>query len=238
MSNDIKFTFGIITDGNHKELVTKVVDSINSQNIPEYQIIIVTDSMISIIDTNKDTSKNHYVFPYDFTEKDKWITKKKNVITQCAKYNNIVYMHDYIILANYWYDGFKYFGEKYWDICMTQILNLDKTRYRDWVIWADKDYITDPTYNNKPGVESNIIKRMLPPYSYNKTKNMYVSGAYFIAKKHIMQKFPFDESLVWGQGEDFAWSKTVLIDNNCSYFMNKFSIARLLKQKEVCADVI
>ena len=33
-------------------------------------------------------------------------SKKKNIITQNAKYENIVYMHDYIVLDNNWYKGY------------------------------------------------------------------------------------------------------------------------------------
>jgi hypothetical protein len=43
--------------------------------------------------------------PFDETIKQGWITRKKNIITSLAQYENIVYMHDYIRLEEDWYKG-------------------------------------------------------------------------------------------------------------------------------------
>ena len=43
----MKFTFGIITDGESDYNLIEVIDSIEKQNIPEYQIIIVGNTRIS-----------------------------------------------------------------------------------------------------------------------------------------------------------------------------------------------
>ena len=71
---------------------------------------------------------------YYETIKNGWITKKKNIITQHAKYENIVYMHDYVFLHEDWYKHFFNFGSD-WDICMTPIINTNNRRYRDWTTW-------------------------------------------------------------------------------------------------------
>ena len=69
--------------------------------------------------------------------KSVWITKKKNVISDLAKFENIVYLHDYIIFEENWYKNFVEFGEN-WDVCMNVILNFDNSRFRDWILWAPK----------------------------------------------------------------------------------------------------
>jgi acyl-coenzyme A synthetase/AMP-(fatty) acid ligase len=54
---------------------------------------------------NNDFNGNDIVhIPFDETQKPMWITKKKNLITQNSKYENLVFLHDYIILNNGWYD--------------------------------------------------------------------------------------------------------------------------------------
>ena len=130
----MKFTFGIITGS---RVLNQVIDSIINQNIPEYQIVVVGGSK----EWYYDTVTNYLVdkipiegvfFKEDF--KPRWITKKKNLITQNAKYDNIVYMHDYIYLDDAWYNGYKKFGDN-WDISMNVINNLNGSRYRDWCLW-------------------------------------------------------------------------------------------------------
>ena len=64
------------------------------------------------------------------------------------------------------------------------------------------------------------------------SKYMYISGAYWVAKKQIMEEFPLDESLVWGKGEDVEWSKLVREKYNFSF--NRNSSVKFLKQKSIC----
>jgi hypothetical protein len=35
---------------------------------------------------------------------------------------------------------------------------------------------------------------------------MYQSGGYMLVKKQFMLKFPMNESMAWGTGEDVEWS--------------------------------
>jgi hypothetical protein len=130
-------------------------------------------------------------------------------------------MHDYFTLNDGWYDGFKYFGNN-WDVCMNMLINNDGYRYRDWCIYSDPEYCypKDGPYSHQAFVV---------PYSYDKKEYMYVSGGYWIAKKHVMERFPLNEKLSWGEGEDVEWSERVL--KECSYKMNPLSSVSLLKQK-------
>ena len=124
----MNFTFGIITGGtfNHRESLSEngisnriqdIISSIEAQNIPQYEIIIVGGNN----DYQKFKNVNHISF--DETHKEKWITKKKNLITQNATYDNLVIMHDYIKLELGWYEGFLKFGND-WDVCMNIVNNI------------------------------------------------------------------------------------------------------------------
>jgi len=224
----MKFTFGIITDGTQTARVVKIIESIYKQMIDVFEIIVVGGERFD----------GDYLthIPFDESKKPKWITKKKNIVTENALYDNIVYLHDYITFLPNWYRGYREFGDE-WDICMNKILNYNGSRFRDWCIWADKDHINDSRHNREPGVRSNIIDRILAPYEYTNIENMYISGAYFVVKKYVMEKFPLDENLVWGQGEDVKWSGEVLLEGNCKYVMNTNSCVKLMKPKDVCARV-
>ncbi len=123
----MKFTFGIIT--NYGEYLDLVINSI-IQQIPEenYEIIIVGNCSFNTI------HKNIKQIDFDESIKPAWITKKKNLITENASFENIVYIHDYIILEKNWYSEFVKFGDN-WNVCINPIKNLDNTRFRDLVLY-------------------------------------------------------------------------------------------------------
>jgi hypothetical protein len=102
---------------------------------------------------------------------------------------------------------------------MDKILNCDGTRYRDWCIWPHNGNHMDKLMERK---------ECLIPYDMTHlSKYMYISGMYWIAKKDIMEKYPLNESLVWGQGEDVEWSKR--IRNNHNFDMNVNSYVYIIK---------
>lgn len=209
----MKFTFGIITSGTADEYVNIVIDSIENQNIPEYEVLVVGNSSV--------VRDNTTVISFDENQKPAWITRKKNLVTQNAQYDNIVYSHDYIKYNDGWYDGWLKFGDDY-KTCMNPILNTDGVRYRDWSIWPHNGNFMD-------GIMARN-KECLIPYTMTHLSNyMYFSGAYWIAKKDVMLEFPLDERLSWGQSEDVTWSMQVREKYNFS--INPYSIVQLIKYK-------
>lgn len=208
----MNFTFGIVTSQDDVlNTLAPIINSIKDLNIPNYEIIIIGGN-------NNYQSDNLNIYSFEENPNGGWITKKKNLITKYAKYENIVYLHDYIIFDKDWYINFLKFGNDF-KICMNQIINLDGTRFRDWTLWAESAEeigIPNPYY--------------LIPYSIkNLSKLMYFSGSYWIGKKNIMEEFPLNENLFWCQGEDVEWSKRIREKYNFS--INENSIVRLLKYK-------
>ena len=231
----MKFTFGIITSNenqtheyNGKNYMFEIIESIKMNNIPSdcYEIIVVGGNNIY-----KDFNNVKYI-EFDDITKPGWITKKKNIITENAKYGNIVYSHDYIKYDKDWYNGFLKFGND-WDICMCVHQAIEGHRFRDWCTWDDPDINFPgggyPSTTKNPG-----HRLMLPPYEYNKPEYMAISGFWWVAKKVLMLKEPLDEKLVWGDGEDIEWSFQVREKYN--YKMNVHSIVNMLKSKKVSAE--
>jgi hypothetical protein len=215
----MEFTFGIITSGTEDENINIIIDSIEKQNIPTYEIVIVGNSKVS--------RKNTRVIQFNDEVVPKWITRKKNIITNVAKFENVVYLHDYVVLTDNWYKSFLEFGNDF-DLCMSKITNHDGTRYRDWCIcmW-DNDVIKDIVGSDR--------KCILPYDEERFKKHMYFSGAYWVAKRKVMMQYPLNEQLVWGQGEDVLWSGQVR--TQYEFKMNKDSEVKLLRQKEVAYEI-
>ncbi len=205
----MEFTFGIITGGNNDNMINTIIDSIEKENIPTYEVIIVGNSSIN--------RTNCTVIKFDENIKRAWITKKKNLISQHAKYENIVYLHDYIKLVEGWYDGQLKSGDDF-KIRMDKIINFDGSRFRDWCIWP----------HNHNNMDALIGRECLIPYTMTHlSKYMYISGSYWIAKKDVMLDFPLNESLAWGEGEDVLWSKEVR--EKYDFNMNVNSSVKIMK---------
>lgn len=210
----MKFTFGIITDGTSDANLNLIIDSIEQQNIPEYQIIIVGNTQLS--------RNNTFIIPFDESVKSSWITRKKNLITLNSFYENIVYAHDYILFEPEWYEGFLKFGNDF-KICMNKFVLPDYSRFRDWVIC--------PWNNNFMDYIVNANGECLIPYDMTHlSKYQYISGSYWVAKRNVMMEFPLDENLSWGQGEDVVWSK--LVRTKYDFSMNHYSTVKSLKFKD------
>lgn len=206
----MKWSFGICV-GTSSIFIPKVIESIKKQakKINEYEILLVGHDDIISKFKNKDTK----LISFEESFKPGWITKKKNLIAQLAKFDNISIHHDYVSLDENWADGFLKFGND-WDVAMTRIENLDGTRFRDWVSWYD-------------GQEEKTVQFLR--YDDVNIDSMYVSGSYFCVKKNFLLQHPFNENLTWGEGEDVEWSKR--IRGFWSYKMNMLSTVKMLKLK-------
>lgn len=238
----MQFTFGIITNNNN-QAVNLIIDSIEKQNMPEYEIIVVG------IEINR---KNTKCIAFNENIHPGWITRKKNIITQHATYENIVYMHDYIILEDNWYTGFLNYGNNF-DIIVNKIINSDGSRFRDWILNIDflkgkvlKVVQNAPNRNchdtwitcsedvrRKLNIPHTISSPIFLDYDNDgeeRQKYIYISGGFFICKKHVMMDYPLNEILLHCQGEDVEWCQRVR--EKYKFKFNKFSSVKLLKYKQ------
>jgi hypothetical protein len=226
------FTFGIITGGgsNHRESkfwgdshtlgdpddvglrINHIIGTIEDQNIPNYEVVVVGG------DNYYEDSENINYIPFDENIKWAWITKKKNLITSNAKYENVVYMHDYIALEENWYDGYLDYGDD-WDVCMNVINNIEGYRWLDLLLRHESGY------------------HVMAPYDYIESHRdeLYVSGAYWVSKKKFMEEFPLNEELSWGTppGEDIEWTDRWISNHNYKFKMNTISSSRVCKEHKL-----
>lgn len=241
------FSFGIITNESSCHFLDIIIDSIELQNIPNYEIIIIGN--VNII------RNNTTVIPFDESIYPGWITKKKNIITQNAKYENIVYMHDYVKLDNEWYNGFLLYGNEF-DTISNKILNMKGERFRDLVInksfWEGKILLNcrrnrviisglDEWEKNGNEIDGNEIdgNEILLDYTIDPLlfqSYIYISGTYWVAKKYVMNEFPLNENLLHGQSEDVDWTQNVR--EKYLFSFNIHSTCRLLREKKMSKPVL
>lgn len=209
----MKFTFAITTDNPNKEQLQEVYDSIENLNIPEYEILVIGPGEVSY------TRNNFRFINFDETHKEKWITRKKNILCQEAKYENIVLMHDYYVFDKDWYNAYLKFGDD-WDICSNpQLMINGKRHFTDWILW---DYPILPRYTSIPYDEWTL------------TEYMYQSGGYMLVKKKLMLENPFNEDLIWGQADDVEWS--IRVRGRNAWKCNPNAIVRHNKKHRDCNE--
>jgi hypothetical protein len=183
------------------------------------------------------------LIPFDESVKKAWITRKKNLITQNAQFEQVVYLHDYICLESGWYEGLVNYGNQ-WDVMMTRLRLPDGRRYRDYSIFPSfhtfskqnihlQSIMKPDLFSQIPGMDP---EEALVPFNISSEAAeilhpwLYISGAYWMARRKVMLEFPLDERLGWGEGEDIDWSERIKKKYKISF--NDKSTAILLKTKD------
>jgi len=208
-------TFGIITNQQAEAFLRATIESIKTQNIPVYEILVVGDCTLDDPAIRK--------IPFDESVKKGWITRKKNIICEEARHEIIVLLHDYVKLDAGWYEGFLRFGDEF-QFCITPIRNIHGGRFRDFTIYPW-------------GLRAPFQERCLLPYEVqipdHSRKLLYISGAYYVIKRSVALKYPLDERLVHGAGEDVELSQR-LAQNGIYIQCNPYSVVHFMKGKEQC----
>ncbi|MCK9568362.1 hypothetical protein M0R72_05430 [Candidatus Pacearchaeota archaeon] len=175
-----KWTFGIITDGSKQDILEDQIQSIIDLKIPFFEIIICGPYQSS--------KKRAFVKNIPFNEKIAWITKKKNLICKSAKYENLVITHNRFNFNENWYEGMKRYGN-YFEVLTCKILDPLNRRAGDWLTYG-RD-LSDRWINDLGLLE----------YS-DWDENGIINGSFYILKKSVWKKCPWDETRVWGMKED------------------------------------
>jgi hypothetical protein len=183
----MNFSFIICTSNPNSERIETSIKTIEELKIPEYEIIIVGGQR-----ANNNASLARYI-SFDEVTTPGWITRKKNLAAKQSKFENLVIMHDYFSFDYDWYKHWVEFSkETNWDIASNRILGINNQRiHTDWT-----------TYDHP------VYPQGFPlPYDdWTNTKNQYISGGYFLVKRHIFIEYPLNENLTWNEEEDVDWS--------------------------------
>lgn len=199
-------TFAIITTGTEDERVNRIIDTIEENAIPVYEVLIVGGRFTTV------DRANTVHIPFDEVHPvSNWITRKKNIATKTAKHEIVVYLHDYHGFAPDWYLGLLAGGDDF-DVQMNAIKSHTGERFMDWAILDHSRY---PIHAYIPYDRTDLIQ------------HQYISGGYWVAKRDFMASNPLDESLISFQAEDVEWSRR--IRPHAKIVMNPRAIVHHLK---------
>ncbi len=202
----MNITFAIITGGGEDARINAIIDTIEDNAIPVYEVLIVG----GLTSTVERANTRHLPFDEEQPLRS-WITRKKNLATQEAANEIVVYLHDYHGFAPDWFLGMLAGGDDF-DVQMNAIKSFSGQRFMDWALY------------DMPGY---------PPHAYvdyartDLVRFQYISGGYWVAKRSFMLVNTLDERLASFDAEDVEWSRR--IRDHAKIVMNPRAEVRHLK---------
>jgi hypothetical protein len=224
-------TYGIVTHGLDKKTLWECKKSIWKNMSLGDDLVVVYDNAAFRMRIDEDHIEE---FEVDFTARPGMICHKKNFIARVAANDILAISHDYISYGDGWRDGLVKFDKENpdWEISMNKIENTDGFRYRDWCKFfsSKKGY---PWTQFESSWQKEPVTYAGSPHllSYDDPDADFISGAYWVCKRHVMLEEPLNENLVWGNAEDCEWSLRVI--PKYKYKFNKFSTVQLLTPHDV-----
>ena len=218
----INFTFAIchghsmgIPRAQKSPHVERIIESIRSQNISsdKYEILIIGDP--NQINMNFSGHDIRTIYFDDSLRDGRWLTRKKNILASESQYENLVFIHNYVIFNEGWYEGFNRFGNDF-SVCVTPVFNFDGTKNYSWIL---NPYFEE-SRKSLLGDRSRYNEYLIPHNVKNLSKIQYIPGNYWIAKRKTMKDFPLDERILQSESEDCEWSMRVSTKNNFSLNLN------------------
>lgn len=208
-----KWTFGIVTNGKRLEWLEQLIQSIRMQKISCYEIIICGTY------PHQPAEDIKYI-PFNKRDDKGWITKKKNLIVENAKYENICMLHDRIILNKDWYLGMKMWGNCFENLGCRQLYK--GKRVHDWVV---SHFFINNKDKKKFAFESYADYR-------DWYKDIWFMGQLNIFKKSIITKnnLWWDEKLYVGDREDYELSKNFSKEGFIHRFNDAASVETLINK--------
>jgi len=98
---EVKFTFGISTTYSDMGKLKESINSILAQNIPDndFEILVIGSKKLD------PEGKINYI-QFDESKRKGWITRKKNILAEEAKFENVVICNDYFIFKEGFYQNY------------------------------------------------------------------------------------------------------------------------------------
>lgn len=180
---ELAWSVVFITRGTRDDLLKRCVDSVIEAKIPVFEIIIVG------ADADKKYSEWHHTIrhiPFIINDDRGWITRKKNIGCENAKFDNILVMHDDVVLDKDWCKQMFFWGNK-WEC-------------------ANMSIVSNPTLSwfRETGGRNHIIE----PGDWH--EDYYIGGHVIALKKFVWNIVKWNETLFHGGREDVVYTRDLI----------------------------
>lgn len=175
-------TIGILTLGDRPRELEDLLSSVQTHCHLPHEVIIVSPRAV---DTSAYQGELHHI---SFTERDDhgWITRKKNLLCDRARYSDIIVCHDRFHFSKDFFSFFESWGSSY-GIAGPKVRLPDGKRGLDWGVVRGSNH----TWSRGGLLEY----RDCSPHAY-------IPGGVTMIRKSFWQEFPWAEDLFWNEHED------------------------------------
>lgn len=182
------WSFGIITNGTRDDFIEKFIQSIKKQSILNYEILICGKLQDPLL-VNK--YKNTRFIFFDQKSDKGWITRKKNIICENARYENIVLVHDRFYLDDNWFKGMKKYGNYFEVLSCEQIFGKYKM---GWGVYFGTDKLEEDPWAR--------IKVVDDIHHSDWSPRLVTHNGVSIMKKSVWEMQKWNENLFWNEKDD------------------------------------
>lgn len=176
------WTFGLLTTGKRLEYVNRFIASIEAYCDEPHEIIVVSPVPLGSL------AQRPNVRVVLFADRDElgWITRKKNLIGEQARYSDILVCHDRFELAPDFVPSFRSWGYSY-GIAAARVRMPDGRRALDWAVVSSENHVWSA---------GGLL-------DYRATSRyVYVPGGATIIRRAFWRDFRWNENLFWNEHED------------------------------------
>jgi hypothetical protein len=176
------WTFGLLTLGKNRERTLAYIRSIEQASLANYEILVVVPQRLKYLEGVK------HLKQIVFNQRDDlgWITRKKNLICEAARYSDILICHDRYELDPSFHSDWEAWGYSY-GIAGPRARLPDGRRGMDWVVASSQNH----TWSNGGLLDY----RSYSPY-------VYIPGGATAVRKSFWKRYPWNENLYWNEHED------------------------------------
>jgi hypothetical protein len=200
-SNLLKsISFCIISSGENEGMLTKVVESIHGQSIPEYEVLICG------VSAGRAGVK---VYPHPEWVQNRELAKMRNYLCEKAQYETIVLLCEKSMLSSDWYENIKNIDN--FDIAGCRIVDLNGNRWLDW--------------GKCSRVDLNEDYSLLDYEEWH--PDAFINGDFMILRKSVWERIKFRENLTGGKRDDIDLCHRA---SNAGFNLRIFSNAVIIYQ--------
>ncbi len=196
------WTFGMITRGQRNHNVEMILQTIRNLGVPHYEIIICG--------TYFDRKEPDFCYIH-FSEKDDkgWITKKKNIIAENSRYENIVIGHDRLLYTPGWYEGMKKYGNYFDALSCEMVIKGTNFRTFDWCLHSYDLKAPAQSWPFLTASHRGMHQTVMGLYDDDWDYRAVMTGSVGIFKRSLWKVVPWNEDYFWNQDEDAEISRRI-----------------------------
>lgn len=197
--DDCGWTFGILTSGPSPQ-AARMAAAVLELNLPNVEIVfcgprpagVPNDPRVSAIDL-------------DAPEARGWITRKKNLIADRARYDNLCLLHDRYVITPDWADALDAYGQCYSFLTFPQVYYADVNqrfpqRYPDYQLLAQEHGIRGALTSGVYDAD-----RVFHPDYDDFSETAFCCGGIYLARRSLWNLVRQNEALFHCEWEDISF---------------------------------